>query len=151
MPVKKYSIELSKEERDLLNKIVEENTEPEKVIMRSKILLLSDANTNPKIMPVLDLAEYLGTTHTTIQTTRTEYVNGGLQSALYRKKIEHRQTKYNEDTVVLIKKLIEQGPPDGYKAWSVRLLTREYEKQGIEPKICHKTMGKILKENNISL
>ena len=62
MPVKKYSIELSKEERDLLNKIVEENTEPEKVIMRSKILLLSDANTNPKIMPVLDLAEYLGTT-----------------------------------------------------------------------------------------
>ena len=67
------------------------------------------------------------------------------------KKIEHRQTKYNEDTVVLIKKLIEQGPPDGYKAWSVRLLTREYEKQGIEPKICHKTMGKILKENNISL
>ena len=86
MPVKKYTIELSKEERDLLNKIVEENTEPEKVIMRSKILLLSDANTNPKIMPVLDLAENLGTTHTTIQTTRTEYVNGGLQSALYRKK-----------------------------------------------------------------
>lgn len=151
MSEKKYSIELSKKERDLLNKIVEENTEPEKVIMRSKILLFSDANINQKKMSVLELADYLGTTHTTVQTTRTEYANGGLEYALYRKKIEHRQTKYNEDTVVLIKKLIEQGPPDGYKAWSVRLLTREYEKRGIEPKICHKTMGKILKENNISL
>lgn len=143
----KYYIELSDSERNLLTKIVCEEKESERTIMRARILLMSEA-TQPEKLSIKKLAEILGTTDTTIQTVRTAYATDGLEAAIYRK--QRTCTGYNskitDDVVRQIKELAATTPPEGKKRWSSRMLCEEAEKRGIVDHIVSSTMCKILRE-----
>ena len=82
----KYFIRLTDEERAFLTKVICEQKETDRTLMRARILLMSDT-TQQKKTSIRELSEMLGTTETTIKTVRTEYANSGMEAALFRKKM----------------------------------------------------------------
>ena len=65
-----YTINLSDEERFRLEQIVNSDIETDRAKIRAQILLFSDQSSKNEKCTVLELAEVLGTTHTTIMVTR---------------------------------------------------------------------------------
>ena len=125
----KYYIKLTDDERAALTRIVCEQKESERTIMRAKILLMS-AVTQPEKVSIKKLAETLGTTDTTIQTVRTEYAKEGLYAAVYRKPRPKFNTadgnskaykrRINDEVVRQIRAIADRELPFGQKKWSVR-------------------------------
>lgn len=138
----KYVIELDEDERIFLKRIIEENKESERTILRARILLMSDSNTAEK-MPIVRLAEQLGTTHTTVQTVRTEYGKYGVEKAVFRK-LRTDNRKVTPEIEEQIRKLMDEDPPEGHKRWTVRLLCRTCMDQGIIEYISVATMHAFL-------
>ena len=145
----KYYIRLSADERALLIKVLCENREASRTIMRARILLMSDM-TQANKMSIRELAERLGTTETTIKTVRAEYAASGLESALYRKprvmgECAQYRRRINDRVASQIRALAAEAPPCGHKKWSSRLLSDEAVKRGIVSHIASSTVCKILK------
>lgn len=142
-----YTIELTDTERRQLKEIVDNGQESTRTILRANILLHSDI-AYPEKYTVNELAEELGTTNTTIQTTRTEYGQGGMTYAVFRKKrvVPTGSYKADEEAVKKIKELYESTPPEGYKKWSMRLLCKVCVEQGIVDRIAPSTMSVLLKK-----
>lgn len=142
----KYVITLTDEQRQMLNNIINEGKESERTVMRARILLLSDVMENEKLS-VPKVAELLGTTHTTVQTVRTEYGKYGLEAAVFRKKradnIETR--RINTKVRKQILEVAAENPPQGCKRWSLRLLCKEVVDRGIIDRISVDTMSIIMK------
>ena len=134
----KYVIALTEDERSKLNNIVTEKRESDRTILRARILLMSDINTAEK-MSIPKLAELLGTTHTTVQTVRTEYGKYGLEAAVYRK-LRTDNRKVTPEVEEGIKRLLSEDPPEGHKRWTERLLCRECMSRGIIEYISLSTM-----------
>jgi len=141
----KYVIDLDASERKRLMQIVNDANETARTQMRANILLASNAS-NEKKKTVLELADELGTTHTTVQTVRAEYIKGGIDKAVYRKErtVSTKTRKINDDVVAKIVKLAGEEPPKGCKRWSTRLLCKASEEQGIVEHISPASMLKVL-------
>lgn len=144
-----YIIRLSEEERSRLRSIVDSNSETERAKTRAQILLLSDISVNGKEYTVQELEEIIGTTHTTIMTTRTAYVDGGLEAAVFRKgrTIPADKQKIRDNLREQVLVLKNENPPNGKKAWTLRLLCEEAQKRGIVDKISPASMMRLLSEN----
>lgn len=138
----KYVIALTEDERSKLNNIIAENRESDRTILRARILLMSDINTAEK-MSIPKLAEQLGTTHTTVQTVRTEYGKYGLEAAVYRK-LRTDNRKVTPEVEERIKRLLSEDPPEGHKRWTERLLCRECMDRGIIEHISLSTLHETL-------
>lgn len=143
----KYVISLSDQEISRLNEIIQSNDTPERAVLRAKILLMSDKAINAK-MSVVELAEKLKTTHTTIQTVRTEYATDGLEAAVFRKQRTPGviNKRINDEVIEQILRMAEEEPPEGKKRWSVRLLCNESVKRGIVDHIAPSTMSVLLNQ-----
>ena len=152
LPKTKYIIDLPNAERERLEEIIREKKEPEKAVIRAKILLALGSEENRK-KTVLSFAEELGTTHTTIQTVKTAYCQGGLEAAVFRKKrtVTFVDKRINENVIKQIIRLAGQKPPNGHKRWSVRLLCQECMDQGIVSHIAPSTMQGILSNAGLDL
>ena len=151
MAATKYIVKLTPEERNALSKIIAEGKASDRTIMRARILLLSDSSVEVKVMSNMKLARLLGSTHTTIQDVRTKYATGGFDSAIYRKKVENRAKKLDEEAIGMIVELTKKEPPEGKKRWSLRTLCKECEMQGIVSHVAPSTMSAVLNEVNIKL
>ena len=148
MSREKFFINLTAEELQQLSKILAEKKESDRTQLRARILLMSDEAYEPRLS-VLDLARELNTTHTTIQTTRNEYVEGGLNKAVYRKArvVSRKSRKLNDEVIAQIRELAASDPPEGHKKWSIRLLCKVCEEKGIVAGIAPSSMLRILKED----
>jgi hypothetical protein len=142
-----YTITLTNEERERLQKMVKDGTESARTILRAKIILMSDMSQVPKYT-VAELAKVLGTTNTTVQTTRTDYGKGGLEAAVFRKRrvLEKGGYKFNNEIIDKILELVDSTPTDGYKRWSVRRLCKACMEQGIVDYIAPSSMDEILRK-----
>lgn len=144
----KYIISLTDEERQLLSSIIENCNESERTVMRARILLLSDVNTAEKLS-IPKLSEKLGTTHTTIQTVRTEYAREGVEAAVYRK-LRTDNRRVTPEIERQIADMMTEYPPEGHKRWTVRLLCKTAVERGIidhiSVSIMHALVQKYAKE-----
>ena len=145
----KYHISLGEEEKHRLQEIVDDDTADSRSVLRAKVLLMSDA----KSYTVLEMAETLETTHTTVQNIRTEYAKNGLDAVLDRKKrIVSTETRRINDVVIeTILKLLEEAPPKGRKRWSLRLLCEESIERGLIDHISPATMRTVLKRFGVEI
>lgn len=143
-----YVIKLSEEERCRLSEIVENKSETERARTRAQILLLSDIGVNGKEYTVQELETIIGTTHTTIMTTRAAYDENGLEAAVFRKQrtIPRDKVELKKSVKEQILQLKSEKPPKGRKAWSLRLLCEECISRGIVDKISRTTMMRLLNE-----
>jgi hypothetical protein len=143
-----YVIKLSEEERCKLQAIIEDDKETDRARTRAQILLLSDTSLKEKEYTVQELETMIGTTHTTIMTTRETYAKSGLEAAVFRKHrtIPSDKQEYRNSVANQIMQIRNEIPPDGKKSWSLRMLCLEAEKRGIVDKISRTTLMRMLNE-----
>ena len=152
MNTKRYKITLSDEERDIANKIVSENLEDSKVILRAKILLLSDSSNTPELS-IMQIAEAAKTSKQTVTKIRSIYHEQGFHIALRvldRKGYECCITN-NPDFLQHINEIISEQPAKGRSKWSLRMNCSECVSRGYVDVIAPATIMEILKRNNITL
>jgi len=152
MPSVKYVIELSDNDRKILNGIISKGQSPAKQILRANILLASDRN-NKKYMTVAEIASAFSTTPTTVQNVRTSYANKGLDATINRKKRKMPPVppKVTGDVEAHIIALACGEPPEGYSRWTVRLLADKCVELNYADSISHMTVSRVLKKTNLSL
>lgn len=85
MPVIKYRVILSQQERSRLLKLVSKGTESVRKILHANILLAADENTGKKLSEK-EIADQFHVNYQTVHTIRKTYATAGLDTALGRKK-----------------------------------------------------------------
>lgn len=141
-----YTVCLSDEDRAWLQRVIEDDTQSSRAVLRAKILLLSDMN-GQRRFTADGLAAELGTTITTVQTTRTEYGKYGLEGAVCRKKREVESGyKYTDDIISQIYEISQSEPPEGFERWTTRRIAAECVSRGIVDSINSGAVSRLLKK-----
>ena len=144
----KYSVVLSAEQRQHLEKITSSGKVPARQMKRAQILLKSDVPANwsyEQIMEAFDVSAV------TIAKVRKTFMEQGLEVALQRKKPnrEYEHALDGEGEAHLIALACSQ-PPTGRKHWSLRLLQDRFVKLGHVDTISYETIRRVLKKTNSS-
>ena len=152
MNTKKYQIILSDNERSIVNSILSEQKEDSKVLLRAKILLLSDTSNNPGLS-IQQIADEAGTTRQTVTKIRNIYHELGFDIAInVLEKSEYTSCPLNnQEFLQKIMDIIRSSPPNGRSKWSLRSIGDECVKRGYVDYISPTTISKILVKNNITL
>ncbi len=151
---KKYLVELTKEEREYLHKLISAGTAPARKLNRARILLKADVGKHAEAQALIDrqIAQMLETSTATVQRARERFYEGGLQAALERSKPErvYKRSLEGRAEARLIA-LACSEPPRGQDRWSFRLLADKAVELGIVEEVSHETVRKTLKKTNSSL
>jgi hypothetical protein len=85
---KEYVVELTKEEREYLHKLISSGSAPARKLNRARILLKADVGKHAEAQALSDrqIARMLETSTATVQRARERFYEGGLQAALERSK-----------------------------------------------------------------
>ena len=155
---KKYVVELTKEEREYLHKLISAGTAPARKLNRARILLKADvgkhAEAQAEAQAPIDrqIAQMLQTSTAALQRARERFHEGGLQAALERSKPDrvYKRSLEGRAEARLIA-LACSEPPRGQDRWSFRLLADKAVELGIVEEVSHETVRKTLKKTNSSL
>jgi len=147
MPKKKYSINLTDQERQQLKKTVKCGTSPAKAILRANIILLLDESTC-KHMSVNEIAEVLSTTSTTVMNVKKAYCEKGTDDTIARKKRSKPpvEAKITGEVEAKIIALSCSEPPAGFSRWTLRLLADKSVELGIIDQISYVSVSSVLKK-----
>jgi transposase len=140
------------EERNLLIELVSKGNRAAATIKRANILLAVDRGEFAELkMTDEQAAKAYHATTRTITTLKKTFVEEGFDKALDRKKRD-KPPKITIDgqTEAKIVALTCQSPPEGYAAWSLRLIADTVVELGILPSISHVAIGDLLKKTNLS-
>lgn len=147
-------VKLSEEERVTLEKIVNTGTRSIKQVKRARILLELDTSNSRVPAKEEKIAEKVGVSRQTIQAVKKEYFTSNkLSDVLKRKKRETPpiQPKITGDVEAGIIALACGAVPEGYSAWTLRLLSEKIIELQILDNISHMSVSRLLKKHNLSL
>jgi hypothetical protein len=161
---KKYVVELTKEEREYLHKLISAGTAPARKFNRARILLKADVGKHAEAQAEANMPRQTGTHRptdrpdardlhrATVQRARERFYEGGLQAALERSKPDrvYKRSLEGRAEARLIA-LACSEPPRGQDRWSFRLLADKAVELGIVEEVSHETVRKTLKKTNSSL
>lgn len=123
MPLPKYSVRLTANERAELNDLIRTGKRAASVLIHARILLKADAGANGPGWDDAQIAEAVECGASTVYRVRQAFVEEGLSAALLRKKPTGRQ--YHKLDGVQEAHLIALAcgaPPAGRTPWTLRLL-----------------------------
>ena len=148
---RKYTIELTDEERQHLEKITSSGIAPTRMVKRAQILLKSDGKGERSPWKYEQISAAFSVTPVTVLNIRKSFVEKGLEATLCRKKPEreYQHALDGEEEAYLIA-LACSEPPDGRKVWSLRLLRDRFIRLGHVDNISHETIRTVLKKTNSS-
>ena len=145
-------IELTIEERKIVDKIIEDETSDPNTLLRAKILQLSD-HANTPLLSVSKIAELTGSSRQTVTKIRNIYCTDGFETALH--VLERNRNRYckmtSDELIANIRQLLNEPPADGQNRWTVRSLCKECIERGYAEYIAPSTLMRILHKYNISL
>lgn len=152
MKTKKYRVYLTKEQRKELEEITKRGRHSAETIKRANILLNLDEN-NGIVQKQADIAKQLCTTTVTICNISRQFVEKGLNAAVYRKVRETPpvRPKATGDVEARIIALACSEPPKGRTRWTLRLLEAKAVELQIVDSISDNTIGRLLKKHHLSL
>ena len=143
---KKYIVDLSEEERDILNGVVLKLKGGYQKIRRAQILL--KANINGLSWTDKQISEAFDCTTRAVENTRKTLVLEGFNEALERKKRVNSPNpkKFNGEQEAKVIALRLGSPPEGFSNWSLRLLTKRVIELGIVDSVSEETIRTTLKK-----
>jgi len=149
---KKYVVELTKEERDRLLKLIRSGEAPARMLNRARILLKADAGEHAGKDPApgdREIARMLETSPATVGRVRERFFRQGLDAALERSMPDrvYRRTFDGRAEARLVA-LACSGAPEGRARWSMRLLADKAVELGIVGSVSHETVRKALKKTS---
>lgn len=139
---KVYVVDLTKEERSELLKLVGKGEVRARKMIRAHILLLAEeGRTDNK-----DIAEALHTSPSTVERTRRRLVEGGLEHALNESARPGGRRKLTGKQEAYVVALACSDPPEGKKRWSMQMLAdRLVELEVVGDGISDETVRRTLK------
>ena len=150
--VKRYIVNLTTDERDRLNTLIQKGKEPARQLLRARILLKADASEAGEAWSDGQISEALDTSVDTIARTRQQLVEGGIDAALTRRHSPNSARKRIFDGAAEAK-LIELAcsePPKGRSRWTLKLLESAVVEMAIVDRASDNTIGRTLKKTSSS-
>lgn len=148
--MKQYRIELTKEQRDILEEIVRKGQGPARKIQHAHILLKADSGVEGPNWTDNQIQEAFGGGKSTIFRVKKRYIEHGLEDALNRRPQPERPEKrkiYGEQEAHIIAMMCSPAP-EGFQRWSMRLVASRLVQLGEYEQIDHTTVWRVLKKMN---
>ena len=140
---KKWTVKLRSNQRTKLLRIVRVGKHKAREMLYAHILLKAAKGWSDQ-----RIADTFVTSTKTVQRTRQRFAERGLQAALTEQARPGQPTKLTAEQETLLIALACSAPPEGFKRWTVRLLTSEAIAREIVPEIVPETARQILKKTN---
>ncbi len=148
--MKRYKVTLEAEERQHLHDLIAAGKAAARKLAHARILLKADAADGGPAWPDGRIAEALEVSPATVERVRQRFVEQGPEAALVRKK-QARPSRQRALDGRAEAKLIAPAcsrPPDGRKAWTMRLLADKLVELEVVPAISDETVRRALKKAN---
>lgn len=150
--MKKYSIVLTQEQRQSLEKLISSGEASARKLTHARILLKADDGPYGPGWSERQIQEALEVSESTVRRVRHRFLEGGVDLALNRCPQPPRPQKRKLDGVQEAQVVaVLCGPvPDGYEQWSLRLVSRRLVELEITDQVSHETVRQVLKKTNLS-
>lgn len=141
MPSKKYLINLSDEERQVLAELTRKGETKARKFKRAMMLLKADEGlSDPKIMSALNVSRPC------VERLRKRFVEGGLERALNEDARPGQKRKLDGRAEAQLVATACSNAPEGHEHWTMRLLAGRLVELGIVESISHETVRLTLKK-----
>jgi hypothetical protein len=152
MPLKKYLVTLTPEERAQLAGLLSAGKRSALALTRVRILLKADQAPGGPAWPDDRIAQALDCGLRTIERVRQRFVEGGLEAALSRKPQDRpsRLPKLDGRAEAHLIALACSPPPEGRAEWTMQLLADKLVELRIVDSICDETVRRVLKKTKSS-
>jgi transposase len=151
MAKKRYVVELTPEERNVLKSLLKQERLSAKKRMRARVLLKIDEGEDGPAWLHARAAEALDVHVNTVTVVAKKLVQEGLEAAISRKK--HRRpgrTKVVAGEVEETLLALATGkPPEGHARWTLRLLADRLVELEVVESVSHETVRKALKKTGL--
>jgi transposase len=148
--MKKYIVTLTADERRALSDLISAGKASALKLAHARILLKADAADGGPAWHDDRIAEALEVGVATVERVRQRFVEQGLEAALVRKKQVRpsRQRSLDGRAEAKLIALACSAPPDGRKAWTMRLLADKLVELEVVPAISDETVRRALKKTS---
>ena len=148
--MKKYIVSLTAEERQALHDLIAAGKAAAQKLAHARILLKADAADGGPAWPDARIAQAVEVSVATIERVRQRFVEQGLEAALVRKKQcrPSRGPSLDGRAEAKLIALACSAPPDGRKAWTMRLLADRLVELEVVDSISDETVRRALKKAN---
>lgn len=148
--MKRYVVELTREERRSLRDLVKGGKSAAFRIKRANILLRVDEGKHGPGWTDEQVAEAFDCGTATIERLRKRCVELGTSGALEREKRGPQQGKLDGDAEAVLIATACSDPPAGREKWTVRLLAAKLVELGVVDSCSHMTVQRAMKKTNLS-
>ena len=150
--MKKYIVNLSKDERDTLKKLTTSGQGPARMFTRARILLKADQGKYGPNWGDAKISDALDVTIQTIERVRKQLVEEGLDAVLSRRQYIQKvsRKKIDGDVEAHLVALSCSEPPEGFARWTLRLLANKIVELGYVENISHEAIRQTLKKTNLN-
>jgi hypothetical protein len=150
---KKYVVELTREERERLLKLIRAGEAPARMLNRARVLLKADQGgyATDRSAPLADrqIARMLETSSATVGRVRERFFRQGLEAALERSMPDRvYERSFDGRAEARLIALACSEAPEGWDRWSMRLLADKAVELGIVPSVSHETVRRTLKKTS---
>jgi transposase len=146
----KYIVRLSPAERERLETLIHSGNTLARVQTKARILLLTDYNQDARLTDI-QIIRALSTSNSTIQRTRIQFVEGGIDAALFDKPRSGCPPKITGEIEAKLTMLACSDPPEGHARWTLQLLADQMIALGYIDTISDVAVYKRLKKRNQTL
>ena len=148
MANKRYVVELSREEREQLERLLKQERVAAKKRMRAQVLLKVDEGEHGPGWSHAQAADAFDVHVNTVTSVAKELVTEGLEAAISRKKQSRpsRSTVITGEVEETLVALASGKPPEGHARWTLRLLADRLVELNAVDTVSHETVRKALKK-----
>lgn len=146
--MKKYRVTLTDEERQQLQAMIAAGKAAAKALAHARILLKADEGEGGPAWPDHQIAEALEVGVATVERVRQRFVEPRLEAALRRKAQDRpsREPALDGRAEARLVALACSAPPDGRKAWTLRLLADKLVELEVVDSVSRETVRQALKK-----
>ena len=148
IPVKRYVVKLSEEERERLDTLIHAGKHPARLLTKARILLKADASEAGEAWSDSQIAAALDTSVDTVARTRQQLVEEGFEAVLTRKHspASAKLRIFDGAAEAKLIALACSEPPKGRKRWTLQLLEEHVVALNIVERASDNTIGRTLKK-----
>jgi len=149
---KKYIVELTSEERNKLQAVVNADRMAAHKRKHAQMLLKADQSSQGPRWSDIKIAEAFDCHRTTVENLRKRLVEYGLDKAMeHGNRGSYRAKKFDGVAEAHLIATACSSAPEGHNRWTVRLLAKEMVSLGIVDSCSKTTVHQTLKKTNLSL
>ena len=145
MSGKRYTIELTTEERERLNRLIRAGKHAARIVTRARILIkIAEGWKAPQIATSLDVAEG------TVYQVKRRYAAEGLDGVVRDRPQVNRFRKLDQKGEAHLIALACSDAPEGHDHWTLQLLADRMVELGVVESLSHETVRLKLKKTSSS-